>query len=165
MASLIGLFRVLRDRIPSRYLPTQDLEDSVCTLSLLCKRLPCFSGSACLLRRNLRQLVDISGTWPCNYPKGFWRWLHKQPWRKMLPLPVEHPGWKTVCYGLFDTGTCIAEMLCWLDLRVDVLLTDMSAEVPVSLGSWHLFLVSDVFLCCVNKQCKMFEKRCGATTL
>jgi hypothetical protein len=81
----------------------------------------------------------------------------------MLPLPVEHPGWKTVCYSLFDMGTCIAEVLCWLDLRVDVLLTDMSAEVPVSLGTWHLFLVSDV--CCILKQCERFEKRCGATTL
>ena len=27
-----------------------------------------------------------------NAPRDFWRWIDRQPWRRMLPFPMEHPG-------------------------------------------------------------------------
>ncbi len=44
-----------------------------------------------LPRRNLRDLVDSA---PANgdnnnFQRTFWRWLQRQPWRKMLPQPFE----------------------------------------------------------------------------
>lgn len=27
-----------------------------------------------------------------NAPRNFWLWIDKQPWRRMLPMPLEFPG-------------------------------------------------------------------------
>lgn len=41
-------------------------------------------------RKNLRNLVDLfTGQEEKNYARTFWRWLSRQPWRRMLPTPVE----------------------------------------------------------------------------
>ncbi len=44
-----------------------------------------------MLRSNLLDLLRMDHK-SCdrNGPRNFWRWVEKQPWRKMLPSPKEH---------------------------------------------------------------------------
>ena len=107
--TLISLFRILRARLPSHHLPTliSDHLSTNCWLLVWC-----FSQGCCMLikinfnvtiprnaRRNLRRLVDVSEGDSKNHPRVFWGWLRQQPWRKMLPEPVEYFG----CFLLFWT--------------------------------------------------------------
>lgn len=67
-------------------------------------------------RRNLRDLVDLCEGDPHNHCRAFWRWIERQPWRKLLPAPIECHGLNMLnghvlcamaaCYAL-----CIAPLL------------------------------------------------------
>ena len=35
-----------------------------------------------------------------NGPRNFWNWLERQPWRKMLPRLLEHPGTYDMCVAV-----------------------------------------------------------------
>lgn len=56
----------------------------------------------CELRRNLRNLVDTTTDDETNYPRRFWTWLKRQPWRRMLPEPFEQLSIRCAfsCFGL-----------------------------------------------------------------
>ena len=48
------------------------------------------------VRKNLKELLDLvsddeSGH---NAQRLFWKWLDKQRWRKMMPLPFENFAWE-----------------------------------------------------------------------
>lgn len=60
VTTLVEFLRVLRKRIPGRYLP-----------------------------KNLKDLVSIDETDTKNVGRQFWAWLNKQRWRRMLPQPMK----------------------------------------------------------------------------
>lgn len=96
------------------------------------------------LRKNLRDLVSIDDTDPSNCARKFWAWLHRQKWRKMLPLPKENLSFAH-CISLFGL-VCLWEVIWSFIIRIDVLLTDPLRKQPEFVGKWHIFLPSDVFL-------------------
>lgn len=69
--NVMELFRILKTRFPRRLLP-----------QLVC------CGFKMELRPNLRSLLDIRKD-SRNLQRDFWRWLARQPWRQMLPQPLE----------------------------------------------------------------------------
>lgn len=83
-------------------------------------------------RKNLKELVDIGGVDPKSdrsLGRKFWRWLHRQHWRKVLPMPREWLGERKKII---------------VTLRVELLLVDQLRVEPEYIGKWHLFLPSDV---------------------
>ena len=77
-----------------------------------------------------------------NGPRNFWQWVTKQPWRKMLPRPFECPGW------LSQNDDC--HNSSWYHspshyLRVNTVLEDPSLTEKYYMGSWHIYLPSEVF--------------------
>ena len=40
----------------------------------------------------MQDLVRTQSGTGRNGPRNFWNWLERQPWRNMLPRPLEHPG-------------------------------------------------------------------------
>ena len=52
-------------------------------------------------RRNLRGLTSIDEGESKNCGRRFWSWLHKQPWRAMLPSPHEIFGCTVVGSFIF----------------------------------------------------------------
>ena len=100
--TLISLFRILRARLPSHHLPTliSEIAGVMFSPGLLYANKVNFNATfPCNARRNLRRLVDVSEGDSKNHPRVFWSWLRQQPWRKMLPEPVEYFG----CVLLFWT--------------------------------------------------------------
>ena len=103
-------------------------------------------------RRNLKELVKIDESEPKNCGRRFWRWLHRQPWRAMLPQAKEHLAscgyvdgmlvWK--CRGPFSHLSLPRPPVP----RIEVVLMDQSRSDPMYLGPWHIFLPSEVFLDC-----------------
>ena len=113
------------------------------------------------LRKNLQGLVTPSSSGPAH-PSKFWKWLDRQPWRRMLPAPFEFPGSTVEAWlkhgqskhGL--TFACAWGFLlilvlaclpcCHLTLRVEVVLTNPGRVSQNFLGTWELMLPSDVLL-------------------
>ena len=105
-------------------------------------------------RKNLRDLASIDEGESKNCGRRFWLWLARQPWRRMLPAPRE---FFESNYGkqdnrvrpmllfcvFFVNHIMIANFNC---LRVQVVLVEQSWKEPYYLGTWHLFLPSDVKL-------------------
>lgn len=57
------------------------------------------------LRKNLRSLVDKANKeYDNNVPRTFWRWLRDQPWRRMLPEPVEYLGFECLDLKLLNVS-------------------------------------------------------------
>ena len=98
-------------------------------------------------RRNLRGLTSIDEGESKNCGRRFWSWLHKQPWRAMLPSPHEF-------FGCTVFGSFISFFRNWPNFcltfnvwpRVQVVTMEPSRKEPLYLGEWHMFLPSDVTL-------------------
>lgn len=73
-----------------------------CTLHIL-------EMTTCLtIRQNLRNLVDLlNHEDEKNYARAFWRWLDKQKWRKMLPVPLENLISQFVLLSLQGLQCCL----------------------------------------------------------
>lgn len=98
--------------------------------------------------------VDDDGR---NFQRAFWRWLQRQPWRRMLPEPF-------VCHGLnpepcnpdpkaFDISIgCVCLQMVFgrfsFALRVNVMLQDPRRDNPLYVGQWQMFRPSDLLLGC-----------------
>ena len=69
----------------------------------------------------MQDLVRTQSGTGRNGPRNFWNWLERQPWRKMLPRLLEHPGtydmWVAVCCNVLYSMTHIrleGPVLHWL---------------------------------------------------
>lgn len=98
MTNLVELLRVLRRRIPGRYLPNLGcelfiqicVEEFMCTVFIKVFAVDFLHHKS--LRKNLKDLVGIDETDTKNIGRHFWSWLNKQKWRKMLPRPFPFLG-------------------------------------------------------------------------
>ena len=94
-----------------------------------------------------------------NAPRNFWNWVRRQPWRRMLPEPIECPGHHLG--GIFVYPVTCTDQSCiqkiWLIcpiLRVRTPLEDKTLEERYHMGSWHMFLPSEVcFGYCILWHC------------
>ena len=141
MSTLVELFKVLRRRIPGRFLPRLGIYLSTAVSNLKLILTTCLQQN---FRRNLRQLVDSCGDDPKNYPRAFWRWLKKQPWRKMLPELIESLGEKFTCVATYNFLRPGVRGCC--HRRLDVTLQDYGKDPKSFVGKWHMMLPSDVLL-------------------
>ena len=48
----------------------------------------------------MQDLVRTQSGTGRNGPRNFWNWLERQPWRKMLPRLLEHPGTYDMCVAV-----------------------------------------------------------------
>lgn len=92
LQTLVDFLKVLRRRIPSRYLPKHG--SNIGYLKHGCQiKNTIYIYHECGLRQNLKTLVGIDETDTKHCSRRFWRWLNKQPWRGMLPTPKEILDW------------------------------------------------------------------------
>ena len=98
-------------------------------------------------RANLKELVKIDESDPKNCGRRFWRWLHCQPWRAMLPLPKEYLA---SCGFVFEgLGVPFSHLSLPRPRSQDWSCADGSnRRDPMYLGRWHIFLPSEMCLDC-----------------
>ena len=48
----------------------------------------------------MQDLVRTQSGTGRNGPRNFWNWLERQPWRKLLPRLLEHPGTYDMCVAV-----------------------------------------------------------------
>ena len=94
------------------------------------------------LRKNLRELADMNERDSKHAATRFWRWLRKQPWRKMLPEPKAFLDSNKKRRDLKTYGVPYFRPV----LRLEVVMLDRSRLDPYYLENWHVFLPSELFL-------------------
>ena len=60
------------------------------------------------LRKSMQDLLRTQCDAGRNAPRDFWRWIDRQPWRRMLLFPMEHPGFlfTNILYNIYDIDHC-----------------------------------------------------------
>lgn len=102
MTTLMAMFSLIRRRFPERLMP-----------------------------KSLKDLLRLNTNHGTNGPRMFWKWLDRQPWRKMMPYPHE----------------------------ASVVMVDYSLPDPYFIAKHPMFLPSEVFASIYAYDQELFKRR------
>ena len=97
------------------------------------------------IRKSLQDLLRLDRDHGTNGPRIFWRWLDRQPWRKMLPTPQEFFGMKRYRSILFFMNETFLKNPEWYP-RVSVVMVDNSLPEPYFVTNTPMFFPSEMLL-------------------